>query len=362
MKKKPDIHAVILAGGSGTRFWPLSRKRTPKQFLPIVSSKPLVEETVRRIFPLVPYRKIYTVADSAQTRTIRRLLPKIAKENCLVEPKARNTAPSIILATARIYLKNPENVVIVLPADHLIKEEPAFLKKLEAAAAAAAGEEALITFGIPPTFASTGYGYIHYRKERVKVYSNDSFYHVAAFKEKPSRETAVEFLRSGEHYWNSGMFVWRAGVFARKMERFAPDYYPYWLGVLEALKTKSKSGLAAVFKKIPAISIDYALMEKAEGVLVAEGNFGWSDVGAWSSLAEIWDKDESGNAVKGEAVILDSQNTVCFNPEKLTALVGVKDIVVVNTKDVLLVCRLDQDQRVKEILEVLSKKGKTGYL
>jgi mannose-1-phosphate guanylyltransferase len=362
MKKRPDIHAVIMAGGSGTRFWPLSRKKMPKQFLPIVSSKTMLEETAQRILPLISRRKIYTIANGEQTRAIGRLLPDVPRENFLVEPKGKNTAPSLILATAWIYLKNPDAVVVVLPSDHLITDPPTFLRKLEAAAEAAASEEALITFGIPPAFPSTGYGYIHYQKENAKRYSGDSFYEVKAFKEKPSYDTAVEFLRSGEYYWNSGMFIWRADVFARKMERFAPDYYLFWEAMLDALKAGSKTRLGSTFKALPAMSIDYALMEKAKGVLVCEGNFGWSDVGAWSSLADIWERDEAGNAVKGESVIMDSQNAICYNPEKLTALIGVKDLIVVNTKDALLVCRKDLDQKVKEVLEALKKKGKARYL
>lgn len=362
MKRKPDLHAVILAGGSGTRFWPLSRRRTPKQFLPIISDKTMIEETALRLHPLVPSTKIYTVANGGQTRAIRRILPGVPKRNLLVEPKGKNTAPSLIMATAWIYLRNPEAVVVVLPSDHLIAERSAFLKRLEAAAEAAASEEALITFGIPPTFPSTGYGYIQYRKEKARRHAGISFWDVEAFKEKPSYETALDFLRSGRYYWNSGMFIWRAGVFARKIERFAPELFPYWRRMLEALKSGSRVKMAAIFKEIPAISIDYALMEKADGVLVGEGDFGWSDVGAWSSLFDIWDKDGSGNAVKGDAVILDSQNTLCYNPRKLTALIGVKDLIVVDTKDALLVCRKDLDQRVKEILEILADKNKPEYL
>jgi mannose-1-phosphate guanylyltransferase len=386
MPAKPDIRAVIMAGGSGTRFWPLSRRKTPKQFLPIVSSRTMLEETARRILPLVPLRRIYTIADAAQTRTIRRLLPRLPAGNYLVEPEARNTAPSLILATARIFLENPKAVVAVLPSDHLITEESVFRKKVAAAAAAAAAEDALITFGIPPTFPSTGYGYIHYRKGGARKFLGEPFREVVEFKEKPSTEKAVAFLREGGYAWNSGMFFWRADVFAGKLERFAPEFYAAWTRMLAALTSDlrtnqsvalrsdmrtdqsvalssgSRSRVASVFSGIPAISIDYALMEKARGVLMAEGNFGWSDVGAWSSLADIWARDHAGNAVKGAFAALDARNNVVCNPGRLTALIGVEDLVIVNTKDALLVCRRERDQNVKQILELLARTGKTDYL
>ena len=362
MPAKPDIRAVIMAGGSGTRFWPLSRRKSPKQFLPIVSERTMLEETARRILPLVPLRRIYTIANAVQTRTIRRLLPRLPAGNFLVEPAARNTAPSLILATARIFLENPKAVVAVLPSDHLITDGAVFRKKVAAAAAAAEAEDALITFGIPPTFPSTGYGYIHYRKGGARKYLGEPFREVVEFKEKPSVEKAVAFLREGGYAWNSGMFFWRADVFAGKLERFAPEFYATWISILAALQSGSRSRVASVFAGIPAISIDYALMEKARGVRMTEGNFGWSDVGAWSSLADIWDRDQAGNAVKGALAAIDSRNSVVHNPGRLTALIGVEDLVIVNTKDALLVCRRDRDQHVKQVLELLAKIGKTDYL
>ena len=350
-----------MAGGSGTRFWPLSRKRTPKQFLPIVSDKTMIEETVERLLPIISYPNIYTIANRRQTQTIQKLLPRLRKRNLLVEPIGKNTAPSLVLATARIYLQNPEAVVAALPSDHLILDTQLFAKKMLAAAEAANREKSLITFGIPPVFPSTGYGYIHYAKVSPKKVSGENFYEAMKFKEKPGLEQARLFIESGDYYWNSGMFLWRADVFADKLRRYAPDVYAYWLKILEALKAKSTARIAAIFKEIPSISIDYALMEKAKGVLVCEGNFGWSDVGAWSSLADIWKKDDFGNAIKGETVVLDATNSILFNPGKLTAFIGVRDLIVINTKDALLVCHKDQDQKVRQVLDALAKKGMIKY-
>ncbi len=363
-RRPTDLQAVIMAGGSGTRFWPLSRKRRPKQFLPIVSARTMLEETAARIRPLVPPGKVFTIANAAQTRVIGRLLPRLPRRNLIVEPRARNTAPSLLLATARVHLQNPRAVVAVLPSDHLIADPARFLRKLGAAAAAADRTGALVTFGVPPSFPSTGYGYIHFHKEDRKRFLGEAFHEVESFREKPDVETAVEFLRSGEYLWNSGMFVWRADAFAEALKRHAPELHGFWTRILEALVLgpRGRGEIAAIFDEIPSISIDYALMEKAEGVLVTKGDFGWSDVGAWSSLSGIWDTDEAGNAGRGESIVLDSEGTVCFNPGKLTALVGLKDLVIVNTRDTLLICRKDQDQRVKEIIEILGKMGRTDLL
>ena len=359
MKTVPRIRAVIMAGGSGTRFWPLSRKSRPKQFLDIVGAKSMIEETVERLGPLVAPRDIFTIAGAGQTESLKRLLPGLPRKNFLVEPLARNTAPSLMLATARVWLDDPEAVVAALAADHLIRDPERFRTVLEAGACAASKGDHIITFGIPPTFPSTGYGYIHYAGEKARKASGEPFFPVLEFKEKPDVATAEAFLADGSYLWNSGMFLWRADTFARKLKRHAPEFYPHWERMLGALKKKDKKALLRVFEEIPALSIDYALMEKARGVLVTKGDFGWSDVGAWSSLFDVWPKDEVGNAVRGEAVALDSGNCLVHSPGKLTVLIGVKDLIVIDTGDALLICRRDLDQKVKEIVEIL-KKGGTG--
>jgi mannose-1-phosphate guanylyltransferase len=357
-----DIRVVIMAGGAGTRFWPLSRIRKPKQFLPIVSCKTMIEETVERLLTRFPPKNIYTIANSEQTRTTRALLPRLPAENLLIEPQGKNTAPSLMLATAKIYLQNSKAVIATLPADHLIKKSGLYLKKLEAAAEAATRGEHLVTFGIRPAYPATGFGYIQFSKKNPVRILRESFYAVKKFKEKPDLKQARIFLKKGNYYWNSGMFLWQADVFPAKLEKFAPSLFLYWKRILDALKNNDERAMAAIFEEIPSISIDYALMEKAQGILMAEGNFGWSDVGAWSSLAEIWPKDKEGNAQRGESILLDSQNCLIYNPKKLTALVGVKDLIVVETEDALLISHKGRDQKVKDILEKIKKGGKFEYL
>ncbi len=357
-----DLRVIILAGGSGKRFWPVSRKARPKQFLPIVSEKTMIEETVDRLSSQIALKNIYTIADPEKTEMIKSILPDLPQKNLLIEPAGRNTAPSLILATAWIHLQNPKAVLAALPADHLIKDSTHFLRKLEAAAAAASSGDYLITFGVPPTSPATGYGYIRFSADRPVRSLDEPFYAVQEFKEKPDLKQAKTFLKQGNYFWNSGMFLWQADVFAQKLGRFSPEMFSYWTQIQEALKTNDEARIASLFEDMPSISIDYALMEKAEGVLMARGDFGWSDVGAWSSLTDIWPHDKAGNVLRGDNIIQDSQDCLVYNPEKLTALIGVKDIIVVNTGDVLLIAHRNQDQKVKDIVGDLEKKKKTEYL
>jgi mannose-1-phosphate guanylyltransferase len=353
--KARDVRAIILAGGRGTRFWPLGRAARPKQFLQITGRDPMLLETVRRVRPLIPARRVTLVADAEQTRQARKMLPRLPQSCFLVEPAARNTAPALMLATARIWLEDPEAVVAVFPADHLIRDEAKFLRTLKAATEAAARENALVTFGIPPTYPATGYGYIRHDREKGRRIGGAVFYPVRAFKEKPNLAQADEYLASGDYAWNSGMFVWRAGVFAEKLAAVSPELERAWTAIVEALRSVGGTKLRKAFAAAPAVSIDYALMEKADGVLVADGDFGWSDVGAWSTLLEIWPRDRKGNAARGETLAVDAKGCLVWNPGRLTALIGVRDLIVVDAGDALLVCDASFDQKVKDVVEALKK-------
>ncbi len=353
-------YAVIMAGGVGTRFWPLSRTRQPKQFLPIISERTMLEETIRRIEPIISLDNIVTIANLEHSEVIQRIFPDLPKENVLVEPAGKNTAPCLLLATAGIYQRDPNAVISVLPADHLIRKPDVFREKLAAASTAASQTGDLITFGIPPSYPATGYGYIRFDRTHSRRIQNEPFFSVREFKEKPGRDKAEEFLHAGTYYWNSGMFIWRADAFAEKINKYAVDWAPFWEEILEAYPDPDQ--VKALYEKMPAISIDYALMERASGVLMAEGDFGWSDVGAWSSLFEVWPLDENKNALRTEGIIIDSNNNLVHNPDQLTALVGVHDLLVVNTGDVLLICRKDLDQKVKDIVNLLKKQKKNQYL
>lgn len=354
--------AVIMAGGRGTRFWPLSRRSRPKQFLPIVTPRPMIVETVDRLRPILAPASMFTISDQAQAVLIRKLIPDLPAANVLVEPEGRNTAPSLILATAEVYLRNSRAVVFALPADHLITRPAIFRRKLRAAANAASAGEVIVTFGIPPTFPATGFGYIHYDADDGRRFAREIFYPVLRFKEKPRLAQARAFIKKGNHAWNSGMFIWRAEVFARKLERYAPDFFAFWPQLLAALRSGDRAGVTRVFRRIPAISIDYALMERAEGVLMNPGDFGWSDVGSWSAAFDLSPKDENENAVRGEGMVLDSRRCLVHSPRRLAAVVGLEDVIIIDTEDALLVCRRDRDQAVREIIDRLERQGKTKYL
>ena len=355
--RRPPLGVVILAGGSGTRFWPLSRGQNPKQYLKIVSEKSLVEETVSRLKGLVPPSKIYTVAVASQTARLKRLLPSLPEKNFLIEPEARNTAASLLLATGVIYLKNPKTVVVALPADHFISDVAYFREKLLLVAAAAYESRKIVMFGIPPTTPATGYGYIHVSADEVWKYKGENFYHVRGFREKPDLPTALEFVQSGDYYWNSGIFLWRADTFSEQLKLFAPELFAAWIKLLPVLRKNNRKELKRLFQEIPALSIDYALIEKVSGALMSPGDFGWSDLGSWSALYDYLPQDESCNVTRDRLISLDARNNLVLNPGRLTALIGVEDLIIVNAGDALLVCRRDQDQKVKELVERLKKEA-----
>ncbi len=357
-----DLRALIMAGGTGTRFWPLSRKQRPKQFLPILSQKTMLEETVARLRPRLRPEHILTIADERLTQIIRSCLPELPSQNALIEPEARNTAPCLMLATAFLYLENPDAVLAILPADHAIKDSDLFLKRIFAGAEAASTKNCLVTFGIPPTFPATGYGYIRFDLTSSAQFQDSVFYRVREFKEKPDADTAQKLCAAGTYYWNSGIFLWQARVFAQQIKEFAPELQRHWDALLNAVSRRDPALIHEVYGRLPATSIDYALMEKSHSVVMGKGNFGWSDVGAWSALSEFWPADKQGNAVRGEHLAKESRNCLVYNPNKLTALIGVQDLIVVETDDVLLICPKDQDQKVKDLVASLRKKALDHYL
>ena len=356
------MFAVIMAGGKGSRFWPRSREKMPKHLLDIQRERTIIRETVDRIRPLVPPERTLIVTGRSHAAELIRQLPEIPAENILIEPVGRNTAPCIGLAALHIQKRVPDAVMLVLPSDHRIGDEITFRRVLDAAGKVAAEGNSLVTIGIRPTGPETGYGYIE-QGDPFPVGGDGEIRRVRSIREKPPLEQAREFLRQGRFLWNSGMFVWKASTILGAIERFLPELHAGLLQIREALGTEREEEIVGeVYSAQKAVSIDYGVMEKAEDVLVVPGDFGWSDLGSWDALWEVSGKDENGNAVRGSFIGIDAGNSLVHSPGKLVALVGVRDLLVVETDDALLICRRGRSQDVRKVVEALEKDNRKEYL
>ena len=358
------MYAVIMAGGKGTRFWPKSRERMPKHLLDIVSEKTIIQETIDRIVPLIPVENILIVTGHSHAEALARQLPHIPEKNIIIEPVGRNTAPCIGLAALHIKRRSPDDVMVVLPADHLITDVPRFRRLLSTAAEVAAQSDSLLTIGIQPTYPETGYGYLEQGILKATI-KGEEIYEVKSIREKPALEQAKVFLNKGGFFWNSGMFLWRADTILRAIKKWLPDLHQGLLQIEGAIGTdEEKNIVERVYHMISSISIDYGVMEKADNVLLVKGDFGWSDMGSWDALWEVLEKDEHGNAVHGKALFIgvDAQDSLIQSSRKLVALVGVEDLIVVETEDSLLICKRGCSQDVKKVVEILEHKKMKEFL
>jgi mannose-1-phosphate guanylyltransferase len=366
----PKCYSVIIAGGKGTRFWPLSRSQKPKQLLKIFSAKSLIKETADRVESLGGRAQTLVITVAEQLNALVQELRAVPGKNFIAEPQGKNTAPCIGLAALEVTARDPAGVMVILPADHWVADNRAFCRTLKAAVALAIQHDQLITIGIRPAYPETGYGYI-VRGQRLGKNHGASAYHVKQFKEKPSIGMARQLIGKGA-LWNSGIFVWKASTLLALLDRHQP-------AIAWALKTISKAAhgqslanptprLRAVmrqaYKKLPTISIDHAVLEKAgseERVLTVEGNFGWSDVGSWAAVRRMLRQDRQGNAGNGKWLGFDAKNCFVYAPERLVVLLGVEDAMVVDTPDALLVGDLKRSQEIRDVVEELKKKGYGSY-
>jgi mannose-1-phosphate guanylyltransferase len=359
------MYAVILAGGSGTRFWPLSRKKTPKQLISVFGGKSMLQRTVERVVPMKP-KRIFVVTNALQAEETIRQLRDYQKEcriDVIEEPVGRNTAPAIGLAASIIARHTPDALMLVLPADHFITREEEFRRTVQKGREAALNGY-LVTMGIVPDRPETGYGYIEAEREL----RGAGPYPVRRFVEKPSLEKAEEFVKADNFYWNSGMFIWRADAILDSILTFMPEL----AGALARLIFSDdiweiedlKPQIGEIYAGIKGESIDFGVMEKADNVMVVPADFGWSDVGSWRALPEVLPAGLDGNVALSvrEVLTLDSRNCLVSAGNKLVALVGVDELVVVDTPDSLLVCHRDRAQDVKKIVELLEQRGLTDYL
>lgn len=355
------LYALIMAGGTGSRLWPRSRRDRPKQFLDIVSQRTMLQETYERVMPLIPPARVFVITNNGYTAAVREQLPDLPQANILGEPEGHGTAPAIGLGAITLRQRDPEAIMAVLTADHLIRDPASFRRALQGAEHVAK-QGYLVTLGIQPSHPETGYGYIH-RHEYLGRFEGCEAYQVERFAEKPDRATAEKFVQSGEWYWNSGMFVWQVETILRAIERFMPRLYRQLAEIETALGTPAaRETLEQVWSQVQDQTIDFGVMERAENVAVIPVNFGWSDVGSWATLFDLLPSDTHNNVVIGEHLGVETRNSLIYSPNRLVATVGVQDLVVVDTEDALLVCHRDRAQEVKALVDALKRDNKQKYL
>lgn len=355
------LYAVLMAGGRGTRFWPASRYSRPKQLLPILGGSPLVRQTLERLLPMIPAERILVVTGEDLGPAVKALLPEIPPENFLLEPEGRNTAPCIGWACLHLAKRDGNAVMVVLPSDHLIADPEKFRRILTAAADWAHRGQYLVTLSIRPDRPETGFGYIEVGPQCGEA-RDLPVLRVLRFREKPDLATAEQFLRMGTFLWNSGIFVWKVSTLLESLSLYLPEVLQ-GLQQMEDVREKGDAAAARqAFLDLPSISIDYGVLERAREVYTFLCDFGWNDVGSWASVYELSPKDAWGNACSPGTITLDASGCLVEAPGRLVALVGVQDLVVVDGGDALLVCRRDDSQRVREVVETLKKTGRGKWL
>jgi mannose-1-phosphate guanylyltransferase len=376
MKSKPDIKdrfVIIMAGGRGERFWPVSREKTPKQLIRLIGDKSFLQQAVERVTPLVPMKNIFIITNEAQAAEVRKQLPKLPKQNIVAEPMGRDTCAAVTLGAALVGARSTTGVMAVLPADHVIPEEKRFQQVLGDAFDLAARGQAIITIGIKPTEPNTGYGYIHTGPELPTPpgakKTKTTFFKAERFVEKPNYDTALGYLQSGQYRWNAGMFIWSFVTVTEGLQKHQPEMYAAcqrWFKVA-GNATKLAKVLAKEYPAIKKVSIDYALMEHAQNVIVADGAFEWDDLGAWNALARHLKADAEGNCAVADFIHVDGARNIIYDArskERRTpiAVVGLRDSILVQTDDAVLLAHKSQAQKVKELVKRMAEDSKLKKL
>src|SRR5215510_3118679 len=357
-----NLYATSLAGGSGTRFWPVNPAHIPKQFLVLQGTQSLLQTTAHRIAPLIPPQRIYVVtAAHLRARTVAQL-PEVPAANVLSEPVGRNTAASVGLAAWHLLRVDPEALMVVLAADHAIPDAAAFCASVQQAAVAAQHANVLMTLGVQPTHPATGYGYIKVG-DSLAIPAAPLVRQVLQFMEKPQAEVAAQFVASGAYLWNCSIFVWRAATIVEELSTHRPDLWQYLMAYTQAVQAGADAEtLQACYAQLPNVPIDIAVLEKSSRVGVLPVTWAWSDVGSWRALADLHPQDSAGNIVVGQHIGRDATGLIVYSPERLVATIGVSDLIIVQTNDVLLICPKDRDQEVREIVQFLHQHRHTTYL
>ncbi len=361
----PHLYAIIMAGGSGTRFWPLSRQLYPKQLLTIMGGETLIQQTMRRVLRCVPARRVLISTTPTQAESIKLQLADwkdALAENFIIEPEARNTAPAIALAATVLLRRDPRALMLIAPADHVIKDRLRF-RAAVALGAALANTGHLVTFGIRPLRPETGYGYIHANRRR-RLGRRDGLvgHPIVRFVEKPSASKAARYLKDGSYFWNSGIFLWRADAILEELARHQPALARAMRGIANALGTADAKAAGRLYRRLPPVSIDTAVMERSSRAAMIPVDFAWSDVGNWSSLEEVAPRDPAGNVVSGNVVDVGSRNSILYADRRVVATIGLSDMVVVDTPDATLICPKARSQDVRQVVERLKKQGAPEHL
>lgn len=352
--------AFIMAGGRGERFWPRSRKTMPKQFLSLTEDgKTMIQLTVERILPLVKIEDIFISTNKEYKDLVLNQLPTLPEENILCEPLSRNTAPCIGLGAIHILNKYKDALMIVLPSDHLIKYNSMFLSTVEEACLIAEQKSQLVTIGITPNYPETGYGYIKFNPKK----NLNRGYEVERFIEKPTLEHAKEYLETEKYLWNSGMFVWKVSSILYQFQQLLPNVYEGLLRIENRNDNEDRQRqIEKEFEQFPSVSIDYGIMEKAKEIYTIPGTFGWDDLGSWLAVERTQRTDEFGNIIHGNIITIDSRNCIIEGENKLIAAVGVKDMIIIDSKDAILICQKDSANNIKKVLDNLKICNRYEYL
>lgn len=352
--------ALIMAGGKGERFWPKSRASLPKQFLSLTDDgKTMIQLTVERISPIVDITDVYIATNKNYKELVRQQLPDIPEENILCEPVGRNTAPCIGLGAVHIAKKYEDATMIVLASDHLIKNNEIFIETFKEACDVAEKGDNLVTIGITPNYPETGYGYIKYDGNC----KDGNAYTVEKFVEKPVLEVAKEYLADGHYLWNSGMFIWKVSTILNNFKVLLPESYKALMNIKESVGTADEESVLNIeFMNLEAESVDYAIMEKAQNIFILPGDFGWDDIGSWLAVGRIKKTDEDQNVVNGNVITINTKDCVIEGGEKLIAAVGLRDMVVVDTKDATLIAAKENAGEIKKVLAKLRESGKNEYI
>ena len=351
-----------MAGGAGTRFWPRSRVKKPKQYLSLFGNQSLIQETVSRFANFIPEESIYIVSAKSQKEVLEEQTANLPKENLIYEPVGKNTLPAIGLAALFIAKKDPDGILIVSPSDHLIQNDELFMQTIGSATMIADKKDGIVTIGITPKFPATGYGYVKTADE-ITIGQSIKSYSVNKFVEKPNLKVATEYLESGGFFWNSGIFVFKVSVFLESVSKYSPRLYADLLRINEFIDTDDyEEALNRIYNEVESISIDYGILEKAENVFLVQGDFVWNDLGSWEEVYKYGKKDENQNSQKGEVVFIDTKNSYVYAPDSLVAVVGLDDVIVVQEGDTILVCKRDHAEEIKQVVGEINKRKLNQYL